>query len=620
MHLAVVDIKNFRSLKNLRVELQPGLNVLVGRNNTGKTNFLQAIRHALGLNASRGDPLWLDRDDFFKESPNDSTERTITISLTFAGLSDEQRSHFFEIVEFDLADLQRSTATIRFEASWPKGKKQASVKRTGGPQSSEPHEVPSSLLESLPITFLPALRDAEAYLAPGYRSRLAVLLRDLAERPGSDAKDQILNIFTTANQALEERPLISNTVKSLRATTQELAGSDYSSSAIKAAPAEFEKILRTLQVEMDGSAVGGLGANGLGYNNLLYMAVVLEHLKEPEADENPLFLIEEPEAHLHPQLTLLLADYLSNKTPGSKTPQTIVTTHSPTLAAAVPPSRISVLFSNPETTDICCHGLSKARMSDKEQRELRRMMDITRATLYFAKGIILVEGISEALLIPTLAARLGHDLSKLHISVIPICGVDFETFHKVLDPAVMGIHVSVVTDSDPEVPTDVAWQEAMPKVENGQFLQSDRTKKVLSLFAGRPNIKVCCSQLTLEYDLAEAGDANGLVMGEVWESCFVGKPGTFNRNAVLQCGSRQEKALAAWRGICRASHTGSKADFAHRLTESLSARQAETWTITGFEVPAYIRDAIEHVVKGATASASGPIQDENTVNGTTGNT
>jgi putative ATP-dependent endonuclease of OLD family len=369
---------------------------------------------------------------------------------------------------------------------------------------------------------------------------------------------------------------------------------------------------------MDGSAVGGLDANGLGYNNLLYMAVILEHLKEPGLDESPLFLIEEPEAHLHPQLTLLLADYLSNKTPGSKTPQTIVTTHSPTLAAAVPPSRISVLFSKPDSREVFCHGLCKAAMSDKEQRELRRMMDITRATLYFAKGVILVEGISEALLIPALALRLGHDLSKLHISVIPICGVDFETFHKILDPTVLGTPVSIVTDADPEVPTDLAWQDALPKSENGEFCKSDRTKKVLELFGGRENIKVCCSQVTLEYDLAEAGEANALTMAEVWESCFVGKPGTFNKAAVLQGGgSRKERALTAWRGICRASHTGSKADFAHRLTEALSANQGENSTFANFQVPSYLRDAIEHVVKSATPASLGTTPNENPLDGTT---
>jgi putative ATP-dependent endonuclease of OLD family len=120
----------------------------------------------------------------------------------------------------------------------------------------------------------------------------------------------------------------------------------------------------------------------------------------------------------------------------------------------------------------------------------------------------------------------------------------------------------------------------------------------LNLFVERTNVKVCCSQVTLEYDLAEAGDSNAAVMAEVWESCFVGKPGTFNKATVLQVGaSRKERALAAWRGICRASHAGSKADFAHRLTEALSAKQGNTWKIVDFEVPPYLREAVEHVVK-----------------------
>ena len=549
MYLSSVEIKNFRSLKDLRVEFQAGLNVLVGRNNIGKTNLLHAIRHALGLSASRGDALWLERDDFFRESQEDATERTISIVLTFEGLSQTQRSHFYEIVDFDIEDLQRSKAMIRFEATWPKGKRQASVKRTGGPVGAESHDVPSKLLESLPITFLPALRNAEDCLAPGYRSRLALLLQDLSERKGGDTKNEIIQIFKTANKALEGRPLISDTMRSLQSTTKDLAGDDYSASAIKAAGVEFEKILRTLQVEMDGAPIGALDANGLGYNNLLYMGVVLEHLKQPDPDESPLLLIEEPEAHLHPQLTILLADYLANKTPGSMTPQTIVTTHSPTLAASVPSSRVSVLFSRPDSKVLCCNSLNKADMNPREQNQLQRMMDITRATLYFAKAAILVEGISEALLVPVLAKRLGYDLTKLHISVIPICGVSFETFKKLLSSQALGIRVAAVTDSDPEVPTDAAWKDALPKAENGNFVQSDRAKKLVSLFEGHPTVRVFCSQITLEYDLAEAGDDNSMAMAEVWENCFQGTPGTFNKSLLAKTGAvRRDKAMVTWRG------------------------------------------------------------------------
>ena len=608
MHLSIIDIENFRSLKTLHVELQKGLNVLVGRNNTGKTNLLQAIRHALGQSASRGDALWLERDDFFKSAPKDETERTIRVTLTFEGLSETQRAYFFEIVNFDLVNPAKSTATIRYEATWPKKKKQPTIKRTGGPLVSEAPEVPTKILESLPVTFLPALRDATASLAPGYKSRLVPLLRDLAERMGGTTKAEIEAIYADANRDLEGRRLISDTKASLQATTRDLAGTDYSASAITAAEVEFDKIIRSLQVQMDGSPIGGLDFNGLGYNNLLYMAVVLEHLKNPDPDENPLFLVEEPEAHLHPQLTVLLADYLANKTPGTSTPQTIVTTHSPTLAASVPPSKVHALFTEPRSNAIRCNSIANSGMDEAEQGQLQRMMDITRATLYFAKAAILVEGISEALLMPILAKRLGQDLGKLHISVIPICGVAFETFKKILDPAVLGIPVAIATDSDPPVPTNVAWKDAMPETENGAFKQCDRTKKLLRIFDGHRTVKVFTSKLTLEYDLAEAGGENAMTMAGVWEECFTGTPGTFNKTKVTDAGTvLQAKALAAWRGICRAEHSGSKAEFAHRLAALLALKNANGAFVTPFDIPRYLQDAIMHAVTGVTTpvAASG---------------
>ena len=303
-----------------------------------------------------------------------------------------------------------------------------------------------------------------------------------------------------------------------------------------------------------------------------------------------------------------LADFLANKTPGLSTPQTRVTTHSPTLAASVPPNRVLVMFTDLVSNKPRCNSVGNAAMDDREFGQLQRMMDITRATLYFAKGVILVEGISEALLLPVLAKRLGYDLAKLHITVIPICGVAFTTFKKLLDPVVLGIPVAIVTDADPTVPTDTTWKDAMPEIANGSFKLCDRAEKLIGLFARHETVQVFHSKLTLEYDLAEAGDENASIMAIAWENCFTGSPGTFNKKIVDGSGSdRKAKALATWRGICRATHSGNKAEFAHQLAAMLIGADGSGECPLNFIVPEYLKEAIGYAVKNVIKS-NGPLE------------
>jgi putative ATP-dependent endonuclease of OLD family len=244
-------------------------------------------------------------------------------------------------------------------------------------------------------------------------------------------------------------------------------------------------------------------------------------------------------------------------------------------------------------------------MDDKERAELQRMMDITRATLYFAKAAILVEGFSDALIIPVLARRMGHDLAKLHISVIPICGVAFETFKKLLSPSVLGIPVAIVTDADPPVKRGTSWNEDTPEKEGLAFKLSDRMKKLASTFSGHQTVKVFHADLTLEYDLAKAGVNNAAVMAQVWEGCFDGKPKTFNYEKVAEAGTDSEaKALAAWRGICRADHSGSKAEFAQSLSAKLVGSDGSGECPIAFAVPDYLEKAILYVVNRVASPAS----------------
>jgi putative ATP-dependent endonuclease of OLD family len=468
MYLKAIHVENFRNLRDFQLNLQPGLNVLVGRNNMGKSNLLSAIRLALGPSSARNEALWLTEDDFYRVNRTTPREEIIRVSLEFAGLSENERAQFFEIAELNLSDLAKSTANINFEGVWRPGDRRPQIRRWGGPAAGERNAVPHEILEQIPLTFLPALRDAEAALAPGPRSRLAPLLRDRATR---DDEKEIVDLYTEANVELGKTSLVTDASSTLQESAESMAGADYRPPAIEAAPAEFEKILRSLNVVVGKTPIASLSAIGLGIQNVIYISTILAHLEKAAETDCPLLLVEEPEAHLHPQLTVLLGEYLGRTRPGTNTPQALVTTHSPTLAAHVRPMQVCVLYEDEDCPgSIIGNAVADAGLDDTEERFLQRMLDVTRATLYFARGLILVERVSEQLLIPVLARRLGKSLRDQQVSVVPICGVSFGTFEKLLSDECFAIPVAIVTDSDPPV---IGPGDAAPKSE----LAEDQTQR-----------------------------------------------------------------------------------------------------------------------------------------------
>lgn len=224
--------------------------------------------------------------------------------------------------------------------------------------------------------------------------------------------------------------------------------------------ARLRQILERLELGLLEASTGNArGRYGLGSNNLLYLACKLLLLGR-ELEGLPLILIEEPEVHLHPQRQLRLMEFLSQATRGevkdTKHPvQVILSTHSPNVASKIPLPNLILLEGGRALSLVGKH----TRLEPRDYRFLERFLDVTKANLFFAHGVIVVEGDAEAILLPVVARLLGADLTQHGVSIVNVGGKGLRRFSSIFqrrDESAPKLSVPVACIADMDVMPDCA--------------------------------------------------------------------------------------------------------------------------------------------------------------------
>jgi putative ATP-dependent endonuclease of the OLD family len=682
MYISKINIKGFRNFKDNEILFNDGINVIIGHNNAGKTNLIKALSLIIDFNGSKR----LDMDDLNKhilieELKIDPPKISIKLSITQSENEDLNSDDLVTVGNWLTKLEQPYEALLTYEFFLPEKENERYKKalenasnlkeawqiikhdfirlytyKIFGGDINLQSTADSESLQKFDFQFLEAIRDVERDMFTGRNTLLREVLDFFMDYEIKN--DNTASSGDKETQIKQKKQEFSQQSDKLLQLLQErmtegkkeiLSYAAETGASFNKANPNFEGTLSDMEmfsalrliVEYETGISIPATHNGLGYNNLIFMSLLLAKMQVnsdgsylgSNAKVFPILAIEEPEAHLHPAMQYKFLKFLrENKDAKKKVRQVFVTTHSTQITSAV--SLDEIICLHDENGDLTVGYPGKVFPNDdrgkKAKAYVQRFLDATKSDMLFAKKVILVEGLAEQLLLSVLAKYSGKSLEDNHIAVISVGGRYFDYFLYLFDSPnsnTISKNIVCLTDRDPERKnkTSSNYEKCYPfeyMQDTTQYDYRDNATTKISNYETHSNIQFFSQAAdkgkTFEYDLILHNPTSSLLItdsmsnrDEIRElmqfyqdekpiAVFETLLGNSRENERIKDAIQKntswiddddkKKAIIAARYLNSVGKGENALELAYALEENLKAETSEHFT-----VPDYIKRAIEWI-------------------------
>ncbi|EOG7635657.1 ATP-dependent endonuclease [Vibrio cholerae] len=444
MYIRKVTINNYRSFRTFEAKLQQ-LTVVIGENDTGKTNFFTALSlplsgNLIDFNQKRLSVSDINKDsviDFLTSVVNDDTEENqlkkipkVSVTVEFADPKDAYETAL--LAKWIVADGDKETYKIRYDFK-PKDDKDLLevVKKSFAGKTlddinwftlpvelydyqvvSVNNEKPIAYSDLKHVSLHSINAERDDFSESSSMKPNSIFTKLLMNTLNDDDKGQINTAYSEFFSAIEKTETFDKVIR----TNDDFENYDSIIKQLECTPnlPNLKNILSNITLKYGNEF---LYQKGLGKRNLIYILILFAYYKSC-GDTFNLCCIEEPEAHLSVNNLRLVRDFIEKSSSNSGSlVQTIISTHNPSIINKLKISNV-LAFTGEK-------AISLSDTPTKLVDYLRKRPNFDILKLLFANKVILVEGPTEEMLIST---YLSKQPALNDIDIIPIGQRGYATF------------------------------------------------------------------------------------------------------------------------------------------------------------------------------------------------